>query len=383
MFDAVIFANPGPAAATLRRLVTESPFLALERGFDKFPSTYEATRVMNTLSPDIIFLDLTDLDQALSVASEIRRLSTDTAVIGFGAIVSQDLSSSLIGLGIHGVLGSTASASAVAEVVDRAVHAMDSTRYSNLLVLLPGKAGSGSTASALNLAGALKRDLGQSVLLLEADTRSGILDTLTGAQPQLYLQDILKRAGQMTGADWESIPVAKSGVDLVFARRGTQGLLPQWYGYYQLLKLVCSRYDTVIVDLPEAVNDATAEIVRRADKTYIVCTPELPPIELARQRLDELLVRGVKRTRISVILNRWIDRGMTTEEFENKLGLSIAFQLPNDYQAACQATLAGGYVDPSSKLGQSFGGLARKIAGIAEPEPPRVPAGLFGRWRQR
>ncbi|MCP5114381.1 MAG: AAA family ATPase [bacterium] len=383
MFDAVIFASQGDAAETLRRLVTDSPLIALDRGCDQLPSPYEAARIMNGVSPDIVFLELSDLDQAVSVAAEVRRFSSNTAVIGFGIFASQELRDSLAKSGIHDVLGSAASEGDVADCVDRAIHAIDATRYSNLVVFLPGKAGSGSTVTALNVAGALKRDLEQRVLLLEADTRSGILATLTDSHPRLHLQDILERAGQLTGAEWESLIVTKSGVDLVFARHNRRGSLPQWYGYYQLLKLVCSRYDMVIVDLPEAVNEATAEIVQRAETIHIVCTPELPSAELGRQRRDELLARGVERDRISVIMNRWTGRGMASEEFEKNLDLPIAFQIPNDYLTINQATLAGGFADPSSELGQSFARLARQLAGVAEPEPTGALAGFLSRWRQR
>ena len=384
MFSAVIIANPGDAAETLGRLVSDSPLVALDRAFSQLPSPYEAARIMNGLSPDIVFLDLSELDQAVAVASEIRSHSPNTAVIGFGALTDPDLCDALAKVGIHGVLGTTPYLSDVAAQVDQAVHAVDVTRYPNLIVFLPGKAGSGSTVAALNVAGAIRRDLDRRVLLIEADTRSGILATLTGTQPREHLQDILARAGSLSGAEWHNLPSTKAGVDLVFARRDTRGPLPQWDGYYHLLKLVCARYDTVIVDLPEAVNDATAEIVRRAEANYIVCTPELPSCELARQRREELLDRAVERPRISVVMNRWVDqKKLTTGAFEELLGLPIAFHLPNDYPATRRATLAGGCVDPSSELGQSVVRLARQITGLTEPEPASALSGILTRWRSR
>jgi hypothetical protein len=45
--------------------------------------------------------------------------------------------------------------------------------------------------------------------------------------------------------------------------------------YLHLLSFAMTRYDVVVVDLPEVVNDATEAIVRQAQSIYLLSTPEM------------------------------------------------------------------------------------------------------------
>ena len=48
----------------------------------------------------------------------------------------------------------------------------------------------------------------------------------------------------------------------------------------RLLGFARERYDFVVADLPEIVNDATEAIVREAMAVFVVCTPEIPSLFL-------------------------------------------------------------------------------------------------------
>jgi len=45
--------------------------------------------------------------------------------------------------------------------------------------------------------------------------------------------------------------------------------LPSWVNYYQMLLFAQKQYDFIVVDLPEVVNPATAELLSVAQRIFI------------------------------------------------------------------------------------------------------------------
>jgi septum formation inhibitor-activating ATPase MinD len=68
-----------------------------------------------------------------------------------------------------------------------------------------------------------------------------------------------------------------------------------------------SRYDLIICDLPEVVNEATEVVVRAAKAVLVVTTPALPSLLLAARRRHDLDKRGVGAPSVKYILNRKVD----------------------------------------------------------------------------
>jgi len=71
-----------------------------------------------------------------------------------------------------------------------------------------------------------------------------------------------------------------------------------------LLAFARSRYDLIICDLPEVVNEATDVVVRAARAVLVVTTPSVPSLFLAARRRHDLERRGVGASSVKYILNR-------------------------------------------------------------------------------
>jgi Flp pilus assembly CpaE family ATPase len=144
--------------------------------------------------------------------------------------------------------------------------------------------------------------------------------------------------------------------------------------YHQLLRFALGRYDHVIADLPEVINEATEELVRSAHAVLVVCTPEVLSLTLARHRLDELDRRRIPPERIHVILNRWHRHDMKLEQVEEFLKHKVVAALPNDYKSVNDAIVQGKLVPPESELGRNIAALAKWLSGetpdvVATPKP--------------
>jgi Flp pilus assembly CpaE family ATPase len=182
--------------------------------------------------------------------------------------------------------------------------------------------------------------------------------------PGLSILDALENVGSLDERQWNRMAQHGHGFDLLLTTRAKKVAIVSPWEYQRLLAFVSPRYDTVLVDLPEVVNDATEAIVTRAKTVYVVCTNELTSLFLARRRLHELITRGVEESRLGLILNRYTDTFESVEEIQDLVGRQITVVLPNDYQRLREATLGEGLVDGASELGRAYADFARHLTGV-------------------
>jgi Flp pilus assembly CpaE family ATPase len=203
------------------------------------------------------------------------------------------------------------------------------------------------------------------VLILEADLHSGLLPVLVKLNPKYSIVDALGLSDSLDERAWEQLVTKAQGLDLLptpIAK--TKAQFSPW-DYHRLLAFASHRYDFVVVDLPEVVNDATEAIVTRASRVHIVCTSEDSSLFLARRRIFELEARMVRDERLRVVLNRH-QSDEPVEEVEELIGRKLAWTLPNDYTSVKAASTEGRRLDPNCPLGRSYRLFAAELAGIEQ-----------------
>ena len=144
-----------------------------------------------------------------------------------------------------------------------------------------------------------------------------------------------------------------------------------------------TRYDFVVADLPEVVNPASAEAVRCARGVFLVCTPEVPSLRMAIQRLAELEEYGLAPDRIHIVLNRQERRGLPAQEIEAVLGHPVLGAHPNQYAHVRDAIVESRLVASTSPFGESCQALARKLSGLKESSLLETTFGLLSKLRRR
>ena len=158
-------------------------------------------------------------------------------------------------------------------------------------------------------------------------------------------------------------------MDLLLADPSRRSALPSWADYYHLLRFVQKQYDYVFIDLPEIVNEATAEVVRSARGVFIVCTPEVPSLKMAGHRCAELEACEIPRNNVHIVLNRREAGRLSIKDIEGILERRVFGTLPNDYANVSDAMLDSRLVSPGSDFAESCRTLARKLSGL--PEVPQ------------
>jgi len=213
------------------------------------------------------------------------------------------------------------------------------------------------------------------VLLIEGDLHSGVVSVLLNNKHGRSVLDALENSGELDYSRWMQYVARVHDVDFLLADPTKKGL-PSWTNYHHLLDFAASRYDHILVDLPEVVNDGTVETVQRAKRVFVVCTPEPPSLALAPQRCQELRGRGIPAEKIGILLNRWHKGEITASQLEELIKYPVSAVFRNDYGSVSRAARAHAFVKPGVKLGESYAAFARMLAG--EPVSSGGPLSFLG-----
>jgi Flp pilus assembly CpaE family ATPase len=370
MLTAVIFSLDATLADALRELMGQSRQIRLDKSITRAVQNYEAVRVVNTLDPDLVFLDFSDPVGAADLALAISTNAPRAALLGIGS--KDGVPEDVVEL-VQGWLETPLAFSEVEPGAVNAVRRHAGSMDQPFFTFLPAKAGCGSTTAALHVADALSNELGHSTLLVDADLRSGVIAVLLNVDPPRSLRDALASTADLQPSAWHNLVVRVEKLDVLASRPDQTGPLPLWTDYFKLVQFAGPRYEAVIADLPELVNDATFELARRSRRVFVVTTAELVALRLASQRLHDLENSGIAGDRVSIVLNRWHKSDLSVDEVARFLKKPVVAVLPNDYRTVQKAALAGGIVNPETPLGKAYVEFARRLWEGKDAEPARPP----------
>ncbi len=381
MLTAIVITPDSSLTDGIQRLALASRQVTVQKTVDHYASPYELVRLLNVSDPDLVFLDLSDWSAASPIAASLRDESPQTAILGIGGSWMQRARDQYFEAGVDVLLVTPLDLPEFQAAVLRAFRMARGEVLNSLIAFLPAKAGNGCSITAFNAAGALAGELGRKTLLIEGDLHSGILCIRARFATERSLEHVLEDPSVLNHSQWLRHIVTRHGVDILPAGRSRVRFQPRWSNYYHLLRYADSEYETVIADLPETINDASAEVVLRASKIYIVSTAEKPSLDLACRRSEEPDELGVNPNRVEVVINRWHPADTPPEELEPLLQRRVAKALPNDYQSVRRATDEGRLVSSDVPLGGAYRGLARQLAGLPDTASEVREEGLRGRFR--
>lgn len=345
MLRTILISESPASAGQLRYLTDTCGIFKILKVFEAAPSSFELQRSLS-LEPEVVLLELTDGGGA-SLADLISTRCPHALVVGVG----EQFGSSPLALDSR--LPRSPSPEQLFASLPQALGKRLSGHDCQLLTFMPAKAGSGSSTIALNAAACLAQKQQRRVLFVDADLRSSALTAMVGQTPRLGLESLFDQFDDMATIDLGRAKVAWHGVDLLISTRSVEASAPSPAHYMRLLSHAGGLYDSIVVDLPELVNPATLAAVRASHELFVVCTPEIPSLMLAEQRLSELERLKLPSDRVGVIVNRWQRTDPSPKSLGEMLGQPRIFTFPNDYRAVQKSFISGEPI-PASKLADAF-----------------------------
>ncbi len=302
MMTAMIFGANPEVVSCVNRMCSELQDISLYRSLDRYPQAREAIQLLNSYSPQLLFLDIDDEEAAMTIELDARSFNSGTAIVRVSSR-AENLSQQNR-YGALQVLHLPCDRDRFSEAVHRELEARISEKNASVFAFLPAKAGSGATTAALFVTSILSKKVHKKVLLLECDLHAGPVSMLYDIRPQYSIMDALEESHRLTDARWKQLATRVDGIDVLpsVSQQGIRRVSP--WAYHRLLAFARSRYDLIICDLPEVVNEATEVVVRTAKAVLVVTTPSVPSLFLAARRRHDLEQRGVGAVNVKYILNR-------------------------------------------------------------------------------
>ncbi len=313
MLTALIFGTHGETTSQLQQLCSLTQDVCVYRTLERYPQSHESLRLLNSFSPQLVFLGADDEAAVHAVEHDIRSIQPSTAILGVSAHSKRlDIFESTFG-GFT-VCPVPCSPDDFRAAVFQALESVGGKKNGSVFAFQPAKAGSGATTTALFVSHILATLAEKRVLVLECDLHAGPISMLYNLRPTYSIMDALEDSHRLTDETWSEMVTHTGGIDVLssVSRLGVREVSP--WGYQRLLSFVRSRYDVIIADLPEVVDNATEVVARAAQAVFIVTAPSAPSLFLAARRRYDLEARGVGTVKVKYVINRKrADQGIPRE----------------------------------------------------------------------
>jgi len=349
----------------------------------EYPDQAELIRLMRLTGPDVVFLSLKNERLALETGQRVAEFEPGLPIVPFGRRGKEKLLLDLMKLGVREVLSPPFSDEDIEGLVGRLRQLLVQLpprllKTGLMFSFLPAKPGVGASTIALNTSIALSRHSGVRALLADFDLTGGLIAFMLKIGSAFSLMDMVHRSREFDDDVWYKLISRRGDLDILASGRPAPGMRVESIRTDEFLNITRRLYDFVCADLSGGMESFSEELLTESDRIFLVCTPEVPALHLARERYCVLESLGLA-SRVSVILNRWDDRqSITRSEVEKMLNVPIFETLPNDYHAVHTALMAGREVNSNCKLSQRFEDLANRLLhpGAATQESRSEPGFL-------
>jgi pilus assembly protein CpaE len=375
MVPAVIISPDPGLAAELEAALAEIGQVVIVRKLNDYPTEQDLGRLIRALAPKIFFLSVASVEQALRVAKQIEAYASGIQIMAFDRDCDQGTLLELMRAGIREFVSIPLTIHELPNVLLRLNAALErkppSIESTDLLFsFLPSKPGAGCSTIALNLSVALAAVPGTKVLLADFDLNCGMIGFLLHLDNSRSIVDAAEHSAHLDESLWPKLVHSVGDLDILVTGAPRPGFRIESAQIHYLLEFARRNYQVVCADLSGLLERYSIDLMQESKRIFVVATPELPCLHLARQRVDFL--RGLDlEGRIS--LNRTERHPLIpTPEIEKMIGLPVAMEFPNDYKGVHKAFTEAKPINPSSELGKRFKQLARQLLTKAsEPPPPK------------
>jgi pilus assembly protein CpaE len=332
--------------------------------WSEFPSASEMRRRLKE-SPDsyaAAIFDMSRENEALRLVAALREVSPRTVGIvvngarRLGSVVRAKQS------GAWGYLTAPYDLRALAERLGapRTI-AGDRTGSGCLVAFIPAQGGAGASTVALNTAIALSERLQGHTLLADYDFHCGAIAFNLKLEPQHTLADALRC--DYGNSEWTNTTTRWEQLDVLVGPREPSDVgMKDLERASALFEAAARRYHCTVVDLPAPLLRSSAEVLDLADQTYVVCTPEITSLHLAKRLIERIRKLGGPGEKVRLLVNRVGSWGaLETEQIRRVVGSDVEWALDNDYAAVRQAAWSGGPISTSSALRAQIDQLADQV----------------------
>ena len=372
MLRAITLGADPELARELEEVFLNTGRFGLLRSIGDYPDRSGLQRILRAHAPQAVFLCVDSMAEACQVKESIEQTVPGAPVVAFGRDVGQQVLLELMKMGVREFLPVPFQPEQVFELAERIEGhlaknplAIDSTDL--MFSFLPAKPGVGTSTLAINLSVAFSRQPDTKTLLADFDLNSGLIAFMLKLNTPYTTVDAVLRSEDLDENLWPQLVATRDDLHLLPSGRSEPGVRIEPIQINRMLTFARRQYGVICADLSGNMEKYSIELMMESKRIFLVTTPEIPPIHLARERLN--LLRDLDLgDRVSVLLNRWDKNcAVTIPQIENLLEVPIFESFPNAYAEVHKALVAARPVEESSELGKCCANVARRILSPGEP----------------
>jgi len=342
--------------------------------------SYEDANRLRTIGPEnqcILIVDFSDLPRAMPVARAVDGRSHIVVIAVRGGGSREDLLQ-LMQAGVREVLPNFTDRD-IRQAAVRAASTLATAgeTLADLYTFMPAKPGCGGTTVGTYATAMAASLSAEPTLLLDFDIRLGVTSFLLKAEGAHTIVDALLQSDRLDLDLWSSLVCQIKNLHLLGSGPMDFSRHVSTERYMQLLDFAMRRYSMVAVDLPGTMEDQECETLLRSKRIYLVCTPDIGALHVARRKA--IWLQDLRLTdKIAVVLNCVERRNtLSVDDIQRIIQLPVRHLLPASANEIARAAQKGAVLDSSSGLGKH---IARIAAEMASGRPAAKKPGAVRRF---
>jgi pilus assembly protein CpaE len=214
-------------------------------------------------------------------------------------------------------------------------------------------------------------------LLADFDLRLGMSSFLFQLPGEQSVMDALRFSDRLEESMWHRLVCSRGNLDILGSAPSEFRGEASEAGAAAVLDFARARYHAICVDLPGEMRDHELEALSRSQEIFLVCTPDLGALHMAKRKSESLQMLGLQQ-RVSVILNRVDGRGpVPAGDIEAILRLPVRISLPAAEREIAQATHKAMALQGRSAFARGIEQIARRMAPSEEQTTTEVKPRRF------
>ncbi|MEZ5352820.1 MAG: hypothetical protein R2762_09310 [Bryobacteraceae bacterium] len=366
MLRAVIISPDTELSSRLGDMISKSGRVGLVKTSDKYLREFDLERFLRANAPQVVFLSIEQLSQAMEVLRGIEQTLPGIQVVSVDRSCDPAVLLDLMHIGVREFLaypfdGASfmAAVARLEEVLEKRPAHIDIS--DNVFSFLPSKTGAGTSTLCLNAAVALSRLTDTHVLLMDLDLNQGLIGFMMKLDNVYTIYEAAENATKLDEHLWPQLVASRGQLDVLPAGRLDPQIRVDPLQIRQLIAFARRFYKGICIDLSGNMEKFSLEVMQESKRIFLVCTPEIPSLHLARQKFNLLQAMDLG-DRVAVLLNRSQKRPIiSTTHIEQLLGVPVYQEFPNDYRGVHDALTNGKEIQQETELGRQFTQLAHDM----------------------
>lgn len=338
-----------------------------------YASGYE---VVTSKNPSLLFIDISrNPDQALKLVEQLSWEVTGLKVFVVSEEKNPDLILRAVRLGVSDFFVLPGDEAVIQRTVTSFQDAEEvETERGKILAVFSLLGGSGTSTLATNVSAFVANGLKRTCVICDLDLYKGDVTYMLNLDNDFTIIDFLQNMSRIDDELLRS-SMAKhpSGLYVLSHPRSFEDIEDvTGERITRVLQILSLHFDYVVVDCPKAINDVFLAVMDAAETILLVTLQSVPALKNTKRCLDLFEQLGYDRTKVRVVLNRYVkEKIFSLENIEKTLDWPVAATVSSGEQDAMEAINAGRLIQevrPKSKLSLEITELSKIIT---EGEPVR------------